>query len=202
MSETLRILLVDYYVLFRQGIRFGIASRPDMEVVGEAGNGLEAIALGAGDDARRDPTDISTPRLSGLEATRQIQRLDAPHPDRFSTVRTTSSTCSRCSRPGRTGYLLKNLTAGDLFQDPDCRPWGGYPVQRRRQAKSEAELAGHVRPGSAGSSWPTTTALVELEVLRAIGQRADQQRDCRTARDSRGHCQEPPQEHPRQAAVE
>ena len=156
MSETLRILLVDDHVLFRQGIRFGIASRPDMEVVGEAGNGLEAIALARETMPDVILMDISMPRLSGLEATRQIKR-EMPH------IRIVILTVSddeqhlfEALKAGATGYLLKNLTAGDLFeQHPNRRPWGGYPVQRR--GRPNPGRAG--RPRQAGQrgarSWPT-----------------------------------------------
>ena len=70
----LRILLVDDHVLFRKGIASLLTSREDLEVVGEAGNGAEAIT--AARELLPDIIlmDINMPICDGLEATRKIKK--------------------------------------------------------------------------------------------------------------------------------
>lgn len=168
MSEPLRILLVDDHVLFRQGIRFGLASRSDMEVVGEAGNGLEAIALARETMPDVILMDISMPRLSGLEATRQIKR-EMPHIRiLILTVSDDEQHLFEALKAGATGYLLKNLTAGDLFDRIQIVARGEVILSSAVAGQIQAELAGHVRPGSAGSELTDPLTARELEVLERL----------------------------------
>lgn len=80
MSETshrLRILLVDDHPLVREGVRACLARVPHLEIVGEAGDGVEALAL----VRRLSPDvvlmDVNMPRMNGLEATARL-RVEAP----------------------------------------------------------------------------------------------------------------------------
>ena len=70
----IRIMLADDHTLFRQGIRTLISAEPDMEVVGEASNGGDAVDKA--NEARPDVVlmDIGMPGLSSFEATRQIKK--------------------------------------------------------------------------------------------------------------------------------
>jgi DNA-binding NarL/FixJ family response regulator len=117
MNEPLRILLVDDHVLFRKGEEAVLASRPDMEVVGEAGDGFEAIALARETMPDIILMDIGMPRCNGLEATRQIKR-EMPY------VRVVMVTVSDDGRDlfeaikcGAQGYLIKDLKARQLLFD-------------------------------------------------------------------------------------
>lgn len=69
---TIRVLLADDQVLIRAGFRVLIDSAPDLEVVGEASNGAEAVALARSARADLVLMDIRMPGVDGLEATRQI----------------------------------------------------------------------------------------------------------------------------------
>ncbi len=70
----IRIILADDHTLFRQAIRTLISAEPDMEVVGEASNGGDAVDKAS--EARPDVVlmDIGMPGLSSFEATRQIKK--------------------------------------------------------------------------------------------------------------------------------
>jgi len=76
--EPLRILLVDDHVLFRKGLAALLAARQDMEVIGEAGDGLEAIARARETVPDVILMDIHMPKCDGLEAVRIIKR-EMPH---------------------------------------------------------------------------------------------------------------------------
>ena len=73
---TIRVLIADDQSMVRAGFRMLLAGEQDMEVVAEASNGLEAVAMAA----RYDPTvilmDIRMPELDGLQATRRILAAD------------------------------------------------------------------------------------------------------------------------------
>lgn len=77
---TIRILVVDDQPVVRAGVRTMLESQPDLTVVGDAADGLEAVAMAA--RLRPDVVmmDIRMPRLNGIEATRRVAALAAPPP--------------------------------------------------------------------------------------------------------------------------
>ena len=77
--RPIRILLVDDHAVVRNGFRMILGSQPDMEVVGEASNGRQAIAMADTTHPEVVVMDITMPELNGIEATRQIAHV-LPHP--------------------------------------------------------------------------------------------------------------------------
>jgi DNA-binding NarL/FixJ family response regulator len=78
MAQKVRILIVDDHPLFRQGIKWSLEAAPDLEVIGEAENGQEAIKLAERCTPDVVLVDINLPGLNGLEVARVIKRRD-PH---------------------------------------------------------------------------------------------------------------------------
>jgi len=104
----IRVVLVDDQALFRAGIRMLVASQPDLDVVGEAGDGREALdVIGA---TRPDVVlmDIRMPVMDGLTATAEIlARPDAPRVVMLTTF-DLDEAAARAIRQGASGFLLKD----------------------------------------------------------------------------------------------
>ncbi len=115
MSEPLRVLLVDDHILFRRGVQAVLDARSDIEVVGEAGDGLEAVAVAR--DTMPDVIlmDIGMPGCDGLEATRLIKQ-EMPYVKVFMlTVSDDDENLFEAIKSGAQGYLTKDLKAQQLF---------------------------------------------------------------------------------------
>lgn len=114
--KRLRILLVDDHILFREGIASLIAARADMEVIGQAVDGLEAAEKAR--DLKPDLIlmDIRMPNCDGLEATRRIKREWPEARVVILTVSEEDDDPFEAIKAGAQGYLLKNLRPAALFE--------------------------------------------------------------------------------------
>lgn len=114
--EPWRVLLVDDHVLFRKGLAALISSREGLELVGEAGNGREAIKVARQTVPDVILMDIQMPQMNGLEATRLIKR-EMPHVHVVMlTVSDDDEDLFTAIKNGADGYLLKNLEPHRLFE--------------------------------------------------------------------------------------
>ncbi|MDQ3978713.1 MAG: response regulator transcription factor [Actinomycetota bacterium] len=113
---TIRILLVDDQPLVRAGLRVILEAEPDMEVIGEAEDGLEAVNLTARLDPHVVVMDIRMPRLDGLEATRRILANAKDDRPRVLVLTTfdVDDYVYEALRAGASGFLLKDAPRADL----------------------------------------------------------------------------------------
>jgi DNA-binding NarL/FixJ family response regulator len=115
MTVAIRVLLADDQEMVRAGLRLILAAEPDIDVVGEAGDGIVAVA--AARRLRPDVTlmDIRMPRLDGIEATRRLL-ADMPAPTRVVVLTTfdIDSHVYEALRAGASGFLLKNAPPEEL----------------------------------------------------------------------------------------
>ncbi len=126
--EALRILLVDDHVLFRKGVAALLATRPGIEVVGEANDGLEAVARARETMPQVILMDISMPNCDGLEAVRVIKREMPRVRIIMLTVSDDDHDLFNAIKNGADGYLLKDLEPQQLFAMLDGVRRGEVPM--------------------------------------------------------------------------
>jgi DNA-binding NarL/FixJ family response regulator len=116
-APVIKVLVADDQTLVRAGFRVLVESAPDLEVVGEAGDGAEAVELAR----QRLPDvvlmDIRMPRMDGLEATRRIVALDRAEAVRVLVLTTfdLDEYVYQALRAGASGFLLKDTPPADLL---------------------------------------------------------------------------------------
>lgn len=127
---NLRILLADDHTILRAGLQMLVEAQPDMEVVGQASNGHEAVRLAQIQQPDVLVMDISMPELGGIEATEQIQQHCPRVRVLVLTRHSDQGHLRRLLQAGARGYLVKktapaeliaairSVAAGGLYLDP------------------------------------------------------------------------------------
>ncbi|HEX6057351.1 MAG TPA: response regulator transcription factor [Intrasporangium sp.] len=127
---TIRVLVVDDQSMVRAGFRLLLADEPDIEVVADASNGLEAIAQAARFHPHVILMDIRMPELDGLEATRRILAADPAARVLILTTFDLDDYVYEALRAGASGFVLKDdppeqliaavhtIAAGDALLSP------------------------------------------------------------------------------------
>ena len=116
MPEKIRAIICDDHAIFRQGIKQVLAANPGLEVVGEAGDGLEAVALVKKLAPEVVIMDITMPELTGIEATREIVALRPETRVVILSVHSRKTFISEALKAGARGYVLKD-SAGEKLLD-------------------------------------------------------------------------------------
>lgn len=114
-SERIRVVIADDHPMMREGLAAVIESEPDLLLVGQASNGLEAIELYRSERADVILMDLQMPEMDGLAA---ITALRAEYSDARILVLTTyggDAQAMRALRAGACGYLLKNTSSAQLI---------------------------------------------------------------------------------------
>jgi DNA-binding NarL/FixJ family response regulator len=111
-----RVLLADDHAVVRRGLRLVLDSEPDLEVVAEAGDGAAAVAQALGGDIDLVIIDISMPRMTGLQAVRE---LHARRPDLrilILSMHQNEQYLYEALKAGASGYVLKTVADRDLVE--------------------------------------------------------------------------------------
>ena len=112
---SIRVMLVDDQVLLRTGFRMVLAAQPDMEVVAEAGDGVEALQVLRSTEVDVVLMDVRMPKLDGVEATRRIcEREGAPKVIILTTFDLDEYAFSAL-KAGAGGFMLKDVPPGELL---------------------------------------------------------------------------------------
>jgi DNA-binding NarL/FixJ family response regulator len=162
----IRVLLADDQHLIRAGLRMILAGEPDIEVVAEASDGVEAVAKAA--TTRPDVVlmDIRMPRLDGIEATRQIAASDLSPRTIVLTTFDRDEYVYEALRAGASAFLLKDAPEHQLLAAIRVVADGGSlfaPSVTRRLIERFAQTAASPPPSELGELTSR-----ELEVLKLI----------------------------------
>ena len=168
MTAPIKILIVDDEQLLRLGFRMVFEAQPDLDVVGEAGDGTEAVRLTG--QTRPDVVlmDIRMPRTTGIEATEQIA---SKYPETRVLVLTTfdlDEYAFAALRAGASGFLLKNAAPAELLAAIRTVAAGDAVVAPRVTRKLLERFAGQLPAGPEDTGQDPRLSLLtdrEREVL-------------------------------------
>ncbi len=113
--NKIKVFLADDHLILREGIRSLLQKVQDIEVVGEAGDGVEAVAKVGQLLPDVVLMDITMPRMSGLEATRQIKQKYPQLKVLILTIHETSQYLSGMLKVGASGYVVKTAATSELI---------------------------------------------------------------------------------------
>ncbi len=166
MSKT-RVLLVDDHMVVRIGLKALIDAEPDLAVVGEAGNGVEALAQARALTPDVIVMDISMPELDGLEATRRI-RAELPQCCvLILTVHAQERYLFPVLKAGAAGYVLKSTVDTELLDAIRTVARGGaflYPSATKLLLE---DYLGQLQRGGSPDAYETLSER-EREVLKLL----------------------------------
>jgi len=111
---TIRVMLADDHAVVRDGLRMVLEAQSDIEVVGEASNGREAIRLAKRLRPDIAMLDVAMPELNGIEAAEQIHALSPSTRIVILSMYSTREHILRALRAGAMGYLLKESAAAEV----------------------------------------------------------------------------------------
>ena len=163
-SPSIRILLVDDHALFRKGIASLLTSEPGFDVIGEAGDGVQAVALAQELMPDLILMDVNMPRGGGLDATRRIAEALPYVKIVMLTVSDSDEDLFDAVRCGAQGYLLKKIEPKALFDTLRGVMRGEASISRMMAAK----LMGELRRD--GTDRAPELSPRETEVLKLVAQ--------------------------------
>lgn len=164
MAEPIRVALCDDHRVVRSGLRRILSDEPDIEVVGEAGDAEEAVALAAATHPDVFVMDLGLPGTSGIEATRQVRATSPATKVLILTVHDDVAYLRKAFDAGAHGYLVKDAADIELVLAVRHVAAGNEYVHPALGAALLAPGAAGPRPAGPGGELSDR----ELEVLRLV----------------------------------
>lgn len=157
MFEKISVLLVDDHNLVRQGFRRILEDEPDMVVVGEAGDGVDAVRLALELKPRVVVMDCALPGMSGIVATRRILEVDPEIKVLMLSMHSEETWVRQALEAGARGYILKSAMELEL------------PLAVRKVAGGETVLDAAIsKPAALKGERSAALTRRELEVLQLL----------------------------------
>lgn len=169
MSKT-RVLLADDHTIVRQGLRALLDSQEDIEVVGEAEDGRQAIENVKQLVPDIVVMDITMPSLNGIEATRQIKKLNPEIKVLVLTVHINEEYIYQVFQAGASGYLLKESAVSDLVSAINVAKKGEIFLSPSISKIIVKDYMKHAEGGSGGFNSLNLLTGREREILQLIAE--------------------------------
>jgi DNA-binding NarL/FixJ family response regulator len=168
-GDPIRVLIVDDHQMFRRGVAMVLEQQPDLELVGVAGDGAEAVKLATEMMPDVVLMDVQMPRGSGIEATQQIKELVPSTNILMLTISEEEADLYDSLKAGATGYLLKDVAIEEVVDAIRSVHAGQARISPSMASKLISEFAtmskkSEERPSAAQ---PRLTDR-EMEVLRLV----------------------------------
>ncbi len=170
-SEKLRVLVVDDHALFRRGLQMVLEQEEDLELVGEASDGNEAVEKASELMPDVILMDVRMPKRSGIEAAGQIKDL-LPHVKILMlTISDEEADLYEAIKAGASGYLLKEIPIEEVA-DAIRSVWAGQSrISPSMASKLLNEFAAMSKAGADRPQVPTPRLTErEMEVLKLVAQ--------------------------------
>jgi two-component system, NarL family, response regulator NreC len=165
----IHILLADDHTILRAGLKMMLNAQPDMEVVGEAPDGRQAIT----ETQRLQPDiilmDITMPEMNGIEATRQIKKLVPESKILILTMHEHDEYVFQALRAGASGYMLKEAADTELISALHIIHSGQFYLSPMAQSVLVGDYLQRVRIGEEKDSYSSLTER-EREILKLIAE--------------------------------
>jgi two-component system, NarL family, response regulator NreC len=164
-----RVLLADDHTILRAGLKMMLNAQPDIEVVGEASDGRQAL-----DEAQRllpdvIVMDITMPELNGIEATRQIKKLLPETRVLVLTMHENEGYLFQMLRAGASGYMLKEAADTDLISAIRVVSSGRFYLSATAQSMMVSDYLQRVHTGEERDSYSALTER-EREILKLVAE--------------------------------
>ena len=165
-----RILLVDDHTILRSGLRMLLDSQPQLKVIGEAGDGREALRLAQSLQPDLILLDLSMPGLNGIEALPVLRRLAPAARTLILTMHDDEGYLRQALQKGAAGYVLKKAADSELLSAVQAVMRGEiyiHPAMTRGLLGSIVADDSAIKAESSTDPWATLSER-EYEVLRLV----------------------------------
>jgi len=168
-TDKIHVLIVDDHTILRAGLRMLLNAHPDIEVVGEASDGNQAVLSAQ----RLQPDvilmDIAMPECNGIEATRQIKRLLPETRVLVLTMHENEEYLFQVLRAGASGYILKEAADTELVTAIRVVYSGRFYLSPSAQSIMVGDYLQRVRTGEERDSYSALTER-EREILKLVAE--------------------------------
>ena len=169
MAKKIRVLVAEDHAVVREGIRLILESQPDMEVIGEAADGREALEKTRELHPDVVLMDIGMPEMNGLEATRQIKRSLPETQILALTVHEQGDYLFRMLEAGASGYVLKGAPSSDLLAALRAASRGEVHLHPSLTTRLVGDYVRRLKRGEATDSYDRLTER-EKDVLMLLAE--------------------------------